>query len=42
MGKITRSSKYPGSVVDTQGETEADAEARIGKASVAFIHLKDI
>ena len=30
---------YLGSVVDTQGGTEADVKAGIGKATVAFFHL---
>ena len=36
---------YLGSVVDTQGETEADVKVRIGKsqeARVAFLQLKNI
>ena len=33
---------YLGSVVDTQGGTEADVKARIGKARVAFLQLKNI
>ena len=31
-----------GSVVDTQGRTEADVKAMIGKARVAFLQLKNI
>ena len=33
---------YLGSVFDTQGGTEADVKARVGKARVAFIQLKNI
>ena len=33
---------YLGSVVDKQGGTEADVKARIGKARVAFLNLKNI
>ena len=33
---------YLGSVVDTQGRTEADVKARIGKARVTFLQLKNI
>ena len=33
---------YLGSVVDTQGETEADAKVRIDKAMVDFLQLKNI
>ena len=33
---------YLGSVVDTQGGTEADVKARIGTARVVFLQLKNI
>ena len=33
---------YLGSVVDTQGDTEADIKARISKARVAVLQLKNI
>ena len=33
---------YLGSIVDTQGGTEADVKARIGKARVAFLQLKNV
>ena len=33
---------YLGSVVDTQGGTEADVKARTSKARVAFLQLKNI
>ena len=33
---------YLSSVVETQGGTEADVKARIGKAMVAFLQLKNI
>ena len=33
---------YPGSVVDTQRGTEADVKARIAKARLAFLQLKNI
>ena len=33
---------YLGSVVDTQGGTEADIKARIGEARVAFLQLMNI
>ena len=33
---------YLSSVVETQGGTEADVKARIGRARVAFLQLKNI
>ena len=33
---------YLGSVIDAQSGTEADVKARIGKATVAFLQLKNI
>lgn len=33
---------YLGSIIDNQGGTDADVKARIGKARVAFIQLKNI
>ena len=33
---------YLGSVVDTQGGTEADVKSRIGKARVGFLQLTNI
>ena len=33
---------YLGSVVNTQGGIEADVKARIGKARMAFLQLKNI
>ncbi|VDO54588.1 unnamed protein product [Schistosoma margrebowiei] len=33
---------YLGSIIDEQGESDADVKARIGKARVAFLQLKNI
>ncbi|VDP39169.1 unnamed protein product [Schistosoma margrebowiei] len=33
---------YPGSIIDEQGGPDADVKARIGKASVAFLQLKNV
>ena len=33
---------YMGKVVDTQGGTEADVKARVGKARVTFLQLQNI
>ena len=31
---------YLGSIIDKQGETDADVKARIGKARAAYLQLK--
>ncbi|VDP03592.1 unnamed protein product [Schistosoma curassoni] len=36
------SSTYLGSIIDGQGESDADVKARIGKAMAAFLQLKNI
>ncbi|VDP50759.1 unnamed protein product [Schistosoma margrebowiei] len=36
------SSTYLGSIIDEQGGSDADIKARIGKAGVAFLQLKNI
>ena len=41
-GKKTDSSKYLGSTITKYGGTEEDVKARIQKARVAFIMLKQI
>ncbi|VDP01571.1 unnamed protein product [Schistosoma curassoni] len=37
-----KSFTYPDSIIDEQGGSDADVKARIGKARVAFLQLKNI
>ncbi|VDO62657.1 unnamed protein product [Schistosoma margrebowiei] len=37
-----KTSTYLGSIIDEQGESDADVKARIGKARAAYLQLKNI
>ncbi|VDP08232.1 unnamed protein product [Schistosoma curassoni] len=37
-----KASTYLGSIIDEQGESDADVEARIGKAGATYAQLKNI